>query len=268
MTCPESLRTQAYFDGEVDAPTAIAIESHLEGCPQCQALLDDLARARDGVRRCFALAPDPDLELRIRHAVNAEANRSASRTRGDRRSWRIPSFWSGAFGGAVVGAAAVALLTFRLIPAPQELLVDGLVSEHVGSLLPGHLVGVESTDHHTVKPWFAGHADVSPVVADFSSQGYVLVGGRADYLSGQRSAVLVYRHGAHVINVFSWRAGEGRAPADTTRDGYRMAFWRSDDVQYCAVSDTGWDELGQLRNLLRSAAASPQGHPSLTDEAG
>jgi anti-sigma factor RsiW len=250
------LRTQAYFDGEVDAPTAVAIESHLEGCVECKVLLDELARARVEVRRAFAGVPDAGLQNRMRSVIDAEAGRTASRSSRDRRFWQPRSFWSGAFGGALAGAAAVALLTFRLIPGPQELLVDGLVSEHVGSLLPGHLVGVESTDHHTVKPWFAGHADVSPVVADFSSQGYVLVGGRADYLSGQRSAVLVYRHGAHVINVFSWRAGDGRAPADTIRDGYRMAFWRSADLQYCAVSDTGWHELSQLRDLIQSASRS------------
>jgi anti-sigma factor RsiW len=147
------------------------------------------------------------------------------------------------------------LLTFLLVPAPRDLLLDGLVTEHVASLVPGHLVAVASTDHHTVKPWFAGHADVSPTVADFANSGFALVGGRSDYLARQRAAVLVYRHGAHVINVFSWRAEGSRAPRDATRDGYRLAFWRTGDLQYCAVSDTGWDELHRLRDLLQSSAA-------------
>jgi anti-sigma factor RsiW len=89
------------------------------------------------------------------------------------------------------------------------------------------------------------------VVADFEAQGYRLVGGRADYVQHQRSAVVVYQHGAHVINVFSW-AGNGRSlPADTTRSGYHLACWQAGDLQYCAVSDTGWDELAGLTRLLR-----------------
>jgi anti-sigma factor RsiW len=105
-----------------------------------------------------------------------------------------------------------------------------------------------------VKPWFAGHADVSPVVADFAQQGYRLVGGRADYLDHQRSAVVIYQHGAHFINVFSW-AGKKTLPANTSRNGYHMIFWRAGDVEYCAVSDTGWNELRGLVLLLQELSA-------------
>jgi anti-sigma factor RsiW len=107
---------------------------------------------------------------------------------------------------------------------------------------------VVSTDKHTVKPWFAGHADVSPVVADFEAEGYRLIGGRVDYLEHQRSAVVVYQHGAHVINVFSWAGRERALPANVTRSGYHLVFWQSGDLEYCAVSDTG---LGELLGLVR-----------------
>jgi anti-sigma factor RsiW len=117
------------------------------------------------------------------------------------------------------------------------------------------LIDVVSTDRHTVKPWFAGHADVSPVVADFAPQGYTLVGGRADYFDRQRAAVVVYRHGAHTINVFSWAADHAALPKDTTRNGYHLAFFRSGNLVNCAVSDTGWDELNTLVRLIRENIA-------------
>jgi anti-sigma factor RsiW len=154
-----------------------------------------------------------------------------------------------------VGAAfAASLALFVLTAVPRETALDGLVSAHVRSLLPAHLTDVVSTDRHTVRPWFAGHADVSPVVADFTSAGYRLLGGRVDYFEHQRAAVVVYQHGQHVINVFTWAAGERALPQFNTRSGYHIACWKSGNLQYCAVSDTGWEELQSLVRLLREAA--------------
>jgi anti-sigma factor RsiW len=93
------------------------------------------------------------------------------------------------------------------------------------------------------------------VVADFTSAGYRLIGGRADYLEHQRAAVVVYQHGAHVINVFSWEQKRGGVSKQTTRNGYRMIFWTNGDLQYCAVSDTGWNELQSLVHLLQDQDA-------------
>jgi anti-sigma factor RsiW len=190
----------------------------------------------------------------------------AARGRGARRGrpasgWFAPSFGRGVLTGAGGGLLAAALAFFLIAPSvisPRAALLDDLVNAHVRSLLPAHLVDVESTDRHTVKPWFAGHVDVSPAVYEFTPQGYHLLGGRADYFEHQRAAVLVYQHGAHVINVFSW-AGEGALPADTTRNGYHLAFWEEGNLRYCAVSDTGWSELLKLVSLIR-AAEGQEGH--------
>ena len=143
-----------------------------------------------------------------------------------------------------------------LLTAPSVLpVVDALVGAHVNSLLPTHLIDVVSTDQHTVKPWFAGHTDVSPVVADFEPNGYKLIGGRVDFVEHQRAAVVVYRHGPHVINVFTWAAAGRSLPSQLTRNGYHLAFWRMGDLEYCAVSDTGWNELLGLMRLLQRFGA-------------
>ena len=112
---------------------------------------------------------------------------------------------------------------------------------------------MESSDHHTVKPWFAGRADVSPVVQNFAADGFTLAGGRIDAIPGQRAAVLVYRYQRHVINVFTWREPGPLPYADTTRAGYHLLFWRIADVRYCAVSDAGWAELRRLQQLISEA---------------
>ena len=275
MQCAESLRVQAYFDGEVDAISAAEIERHVEHCNGCRELLQDLEKVRRALRSgiSYAAAP-PALRAQILQALDSDADaatdaatdavtdaatndavRSAMpvkrRPARRLRAFGGPGFRIGAFSGVGGAALAAAMAFFFVLPALSPL-SNEIVSAHVRSLMPAHLIDVVSTDKHTVKPWFAGHADVSPAVADFEAQGYRLIGGRADYIDHQRSAVVVYQHGAHVINVFTWAAnGTSSSLRNTTRSGYHLAFWQQGDIQYCAVSDTGWDELLGLVRLLR-----------------
>jgi len=256
VQCAERLRVQAYFDGEVDALAAADIERHAGHCGECRGLLDDLERTRTAVRHGLEYRAAPAaLRARIARALDEEGSARAPRATGTATPpWRTRVFWQGALGG-LSAALAAALVLFFLSAVPSAALLDELTQAHVRSLMPGHLTDVVSSDRHTVKPWFAGHADVSPVVADFSAQGYRLVGGRADYLDRQRAAVLVYEHGAHLINVFVWAGGHYRLPERTTRAGYHLAFFSAGDLEYCLVSDAGWDELARLSGLLRDLGA-------------
>lgn len=257
MLCAETLRVQAYFDGELDALSAADIERHREVCAACRALVQEYAQVRSALRqdRSYTTAP-PALRARIRRALNDEGPIKSTRLTGQRRmSWRPTPFWTGAFTAIGATAMAAGAAFFLLAPPLTNPITDGLVSAHVRSLMPDHLVDVVSTDKHTVKPWFAGHTDVSPVVADFGPEGYRLVGGRADYFDHQRVAVVVYQHGSHVINVFSWAADARGVPNNITRDGYHLAFWSTGDLVYCAVSDTAWDELVGLTRLLQDLSA-------------
>jgi anti-sigma factor RsiW len=256
MQCAESLRVQAYFDGELDALAAADIERHSEACAECRALLEDLQHARTALRRDLTyVSTPPALRARIMRALDEESAVKSARFNGERLAGRRPRpFWMGAFSGIGGTAIAAGIAFFLLAPPLTNPLLDDLVSAHVRSLMPDHLIDVVSTDKHTVKPWFAGHTDVSPVVADFAPQGYRLIGGRADYFDHQRAAVVVYQHGAHVINVFSWAADQDGLPKNTTRNGYHLAFWRTGNLVYCAVSDTAWDELLGLVRLLQEVS--------------
>ena len=254
MQCAESMRVQAYFDGEMDAVSASQIERHSEHCAECRDQLQDLERVRAGMRQNLThpVAP-PELRARIARALDQETEGTDPRPRPGRWSssgWRSRPFWLGACSG-LGSAALVAGVAIYLFSSTANPLLDELVGAHVRSLMPSHLIDVVSTDRHTVKPWFAGHADVSPAVADFAQQGYRLLGGRADYLDHQRSAVVVYQHGAHLINVFSWAAGKRSVPQATSRSGYHIACWKVGDLGYCAVSDTDWPELAGLVRLLQ-----------------
>jgi anti-sigma factor RsiW len=245
MSCNENLRLQAYFDGELDAGAAVEIERHLEGCPDCAALLADLEASRKLIRQDSSYHRAGDgLRSAIAGTLDREEGVKPTKPGFSRR------FLSGAASGAGGMALAAVLAFFLVLPQPDPLAGD-LMNAHLRSLMSDHLIDVASSDRHTVKPWFAGHTDVSPPAADFARAGYRLVGGRADYVDGHRAAVVVYRHGLHVINVFAWAASPGKLPGEVTQKGYHIVCWRGGDLDYCAVSDTGLDELLELVRLIK-----------------
>ena len=97
MQCAESLRVQAYFDGEVDAVSAAEIERHADHCNECRALLEDLQKVRATLRRevSYAGAP-PKLRAQILRALDQESTSSPGIVEGrpaTSRTWR-PVFLS------------------------------------------------------------------------------------------------------------------------------------------------------------------------------
>jgi anti-sigma factor RsiW len=262
VQCAESLRLHAYFDGQLDATSAHSMEQHLPHCPACRDLLCDVQMLRHELRENMRIERAPaDLRARVRAAVEREGETGNFKPRDLPNRWSRRAFWSGALSGLGGAAAAATLAWIMIVRTWSSVLVSDVVNAHVHSLLPDHLIAVVSTDRHTVKPWFAGHADVSPVVADFEKEGYKLIGGRADILRGQRAAVVVYRHGAHTVNVFSWVSELPAATEYATSSGYHLVFWKVGNLQYCSVSDTGWDELQALVRLLRELAMQ-EDHPA------
>ena len=142
--------------------------------------------------------------------------------------------------------------------ASAEVIAREVLTSHLRSLMPGHLMDVVSTDQHTVKPWFNGRVDFSPPVNDFAADGYRLVGGRLDYLDSRPVAALVYQRRKHVVNVFLWPAADGSQSAveSAAHDGYNILHWRRGGMNYWMVSDLNAQEMGVLASLLRGERAS------------
>jgi len=249
MGCNEELRTQAYFDGELDAVASASLEQHLAECRACSGLLRDLQQQRDaisGAASYYRAAPQS----------RSTVSRMLDRESGDSPAalplpMRGKPFWSGFVTGIAPAALAAAVAIYVYSGRADERFAEDLVNAHLRSLVSSHLIDVASSDQHTVKPWFAGHAEVSPPAVDFPQQDYRLIGGRTDFAGGRGTAVVVYRHGAHVINVFAWPRRGGVKPDNVTRNGYHVQCWTNGDLDFCAVSDTAEEELSGLVRLLK-----------------
>ena len=46
------------------------------------------------------------------------------------------------------------------------------------------------------------------------------------------------------------RGERGALPSAATREGYRLLFWKKDDLEFAAISDTGAEELDRLKDLM------------------
>jgi anti-sigma factor RsiW len=184
-------------------------------------------------------------------AISGARPRSARRTLST--SW---AQWMNLGLSFACGVAVSVLVVFFLRAGDEEeRLAQGVVASHVRSLMAAHVVDVESSDKHTVKPWFTGKVDFSPPVKDFSAEGISLVGGRLDYI-GQRPVVaLVYRFERHTINVFIWpsTSESPKDPQFTVRQGFNVAHWKSGRMQFWAISDVNVGELQTLVGLLARA---------------
>jgi anti-sigma factor RsiW len=137
--------------------------------------------------------------------------------------------------------------------AAQAQLARDLFAGHWRALAATSPVDVVSSDRHTVKPWFAGKVAESPLVRDFAGQGFALVGGRLDYVGDERVAVLVYRHGQHLIDVFVVpRAGSGGVVAATEQEGYALTPIRLGNQPAVIVSDMDREERLRFAQLVES----------------
>jgi anti-sigma factor RsiW len=268
MTCEESeVLLHALIDGELDAGHVREVEAHLATCPACTEKLETFGAIREAMAAAHLKEAAPaNLRRRIEAAMPAPATRAAEVNNARGKSWRTT--WRTFFGGFTIGTALSAAVAASLVIAvfrdDQNRQITGeIVSAHLRSLQPNHLTDVETSDQHTVKPWFNGRIDVSPPVIDLTAEGFTLIGGRLDYINGEEVASVVYRRRKHVINLFVAQQ-LGAAVHGEKRDtahGFNVRHWTEGGLDFWAVGDINAGELDEFCQKL-TAALQPPAPPS------
>jgi anti-sigma factor RsiW len=252
MTC-EEIRglLSPYADGELDLVRDLEIEQHLRECPVCTGAVQR-SRSLNTMLSDSALyhRSSADLQRRVRVSPG-----QVGRARARDRLVSLPWGWLGvvAVAAALVAATLWGAREGRPTLSHDELLAREVVSAHVRSLmLSSHTLDVDSSDQHTVKPWFIGKVNFVPEVKDLTPQGFTLIGGRLEYIDDRPAAALVYTHAKHVINVFIWRSSENdRPPEFLKRQGYHLIRWTDKDRMFWVISDLNERDLRQFVELLR-----------------
>jgi len=256
MSCQDTKnQLHAYLDGELDSVRVLKLEEHLKGCPACsreQQEYQTLRRAMSSPSLHFKVPRG--LERKVRSAVRAAAANETSRP-----TWRWTWNWQRPAWFAPFAAAAlvtVVTLHFWTQQWADDHRVQEILSAHVRSLMVDHLTDVASSDQHTVKPWFTGKLNFSPIVIDPTAEGFPLIGGRLDYVADSPTAAVVYQRRKHYINLFISPVNQ---PATTkedvlTRHGYNLLHWLQGGMEYWAVSDVNKGDLQQFAQLVRREA--------------
>lgn len=260
---PDLQQVNAFVDGELDLASQLEIEVLLRNDAALRAQVESVRRLRETVRdradyhaapaalrariQALVAAPSPTPARWLPHLPGAKA--AAQRW----FAWRpfVSSF-------GVLALLTVTLNLTLLHDGREERLGQEVIASHVRATLAQHLVDVQSSDHHTVKPWLSARLDFSPPVRELKLPGSVFVGGRVDYLDGRPVAALVYKQGEHVVDSFIWPTTEADQPLTmSSQRGFHLAHWSRRGMEHWVVSDLNREEFAALVRELNASDAAP-----------
>jgi anti-sigma factor RsiW len=256
MKCDElEVMLHALIDGELDAGHARDVEAHVADCGGCSEKLAAFRAMHDIMSSAplKEIAP-AHLRNRIETLLAVPAGRVVSMRQFLRPTRR--SFFGGLAVGSALSGALAASLVFTVMRGDQgQAIAEEVVSAHIRSLQAGHLMDVETSDRHTVKPWFNGRVDVAPPVIDLTAESFTLLGGRLDYVDSEPVAAIVYQRRNHVINLFVAQhlGAKHRRPNAKSIQGYNCRHWTQDGLDLWAVSDIVGEELDEFVQKIASA---------------
>jgi anti-sigma factor RsiW len=266
MNCAEcEPLLHALIDGELDAGHVREVEAHVANCSACADRLMAFRAMREAMATADLKPPAPaHLRSRVEAALPLPAAQASPPIAAPRQFFRSSrrNFVGGFAAGAAVATALAATIAVSVFTTDRDRTVaDEVVSAHIRSLQPGHLTDVQTSDQHTVKPWFDGKVDVAPPVIDLTAQGFTLLGGRLDYVDGEPVAAVVYERRKHVINLFvAQRLGSAHAERTArTVQGYNVRHWSAGDLDFWAVSDL---DPAELDEFVEKIDAAFRGSPS------
>jgi anti-sigma factor RsiW len=288
---PEGIRLMihALVDGELDAAAALAVERRIAADPALAAEHARILALQGAVGRL----PRPDVSDAFRARIAAIGMASTekvqdeepqpgtssalpgliagtgagqrratdtrlSQARPSPRARRFGSFDWRAMAASIVMTAVLAsgATQWVMFNAASDSVAAEIAGDHRRSLLAASPIDIVSSDRHTVKPWLDARIGVSPPAPDLATDGFALIGGRVEVVSGRPVPALVYRHREHLITLVAEPQQGGRVtePKDVSSGGFSMVNWSDGAFSYWAISDMERPELDDFVARFRKAA--------------
>src|SRR5204862_5847126 len=135
---------------ELAPSDARELEVHLVQCAECTRFRDKRLALRAAIKSQIPALRAPEA---LRRRIQTQ-RRSGAR-------FRAVVVWRSLALAASVAVVAFGGWQLGLQRGRGESLAAEVLTSHIRSLMPGHLTDVQSSDQHTVKPWFNGKLDYS-----------------------------------------------------------------------------------------------------------
>lgn len=244
----------AYVDDELSSTDRAAVEKHFEICPHCANEKFELEQMKITLHNEFAYSSPYGLQEDImnRIAESAESDEKSEHEGKKKFSWR----WLNYVLPPLVTAVAGVIIVLALLPKyySQIDMEEQIVSAHVRSLIEDNLTHIESADTHQVEPWFKGKVDFVATAKDLTENGFILKGGRLDYVNKTNAASIIYEYQEHVINLFIFPTTEADMESVKTLKsrGYNIVRWTNNGLEYCVISDLNIEYLKKFAEFFRT----------------
>jgi len=242
-------KLDTYLEGELASGEMRELDAHLRTCTACAADLLNRVHLRRAVQTSGKrYTASPEFRQRIKSSIASTPRRSPM------RAWL---FAAAAVATVLVAAAVTISLQQRFL---QRQVFSEVADLHVATLASANPVDVVSSDRHTVKPWFAGRIPFTFNLPELQNTEFTLDGARVAYLRQSPGAELLFRIRKHRISVFiiqerAVARGFGRDTGVQQQATFQLETWASGGLRYFAIGDAGSDDIRNLADLFKKAAA-------------
>jgi anti-sigma factor RsiW len=238
------LLVHAYCDGELDPVNAKSVHLQISADPRLSAERDRIMALRRALQNKLPAPSAPSgLRSRVERAVGLATRRVGP-------SWNAIA---ASIAAAVIISASAWYFSGR---SENSIFMRELTASHARALIAARVTDVDSSDQHTIKPWFSTRTAQAPRIVDLASEEFPIVGGRLDVIEKIPVPTIVYSHRGHFISLtqIPGTAATGIAVGLRSVDGFHVVGWSEGDTSYWATSDIGIADLEKFVRKFRAAA--------------
>lgn len=263
-------KLNALGDGELAIDQLASVTEHLHNCPACTSrALEQLLLKSATVRAGHRYAPPDDMVARMEGLLsshnpliwtdreNLESQRSAVN-----QSSRALA-WTGWIVAASLLFSAGGLTVMKMnarrtqsAGVERSVLMTEMSDQHIATLAANIPPQVQSSDRHTVKPWFQGKLPFTFNLPEKLPEDTKLDGANLTYLHDRPAAQLLYSVGRHRVSVFVQQQQNGEPEFHdpvTQHTGFHLAGFSTNEIDVFAISDVDPAKLSALIESIEQA---------------